>query len=69
MQPWYSFLYAYGVGGILFATPIVLAIKKGALRPAVPAERRVLIGLIVVYLAYALGQGTWTYLALQGGAS
>jgi len=64
MLDWTSFLYGYGVGGLLFATPILLAWKKGALRLDRPEGKRLLAGLLVTYLAYFTVHGLWTYLAL-----
>lgn len=65
MQHWHSFLYGYGVGGLLFALPIAVALKKGAIRADVPAERRLLVGLVVTYLAYMTTHGVWNALAIR----
>lgn len=65
MENWYSFLYCYVVGGILFSLPIVVAIRKGTLRLDIAAERRILYGLLLTYACYFGGHGLWNYLAVR----
>lgn len=47
-----SFLYLYGVGGILFLGSILLAWKRGALDLQTSGGRKVLTFLILGYAAY-----------------
>ena len=41
--PWLSWLYYYGVGGILFVWFVVLALRSGAARWSLWTDRRLLV--------------------------
>lgn len=64
MEHWYSFLYLYVVGGMLFGLAIALGIRKRVLRLERAADRRILVGMIGTYLLYFTLQGVWNILAV-----
>jgi hypothetical protein len=64
MEHWISFIYLYGIGGIIFCIPIFLGIKKGVLKLNRKTDRRILYGLLSAYWGYFAFQGVWNILAI-----
>ena len=64
MENWISFIYLYGVGGVLFFSVISWSIYKGALNPKKSSDRKLLIAIVSAYVLYFLFQGTWNYIAI-----
>jgi len=56
---WSPWLYQYGIGGLLAAFTIFLAIRSGALRLARREDRRILSALILGFAGFALVHGLW----------
>lgn len=67
MQPWYSFIYLYAVGGLLFGLAIFCGVKKRVLKLERKTDRRILYGMLGAYLFYFCIQGVWNILALMSG--
>ena len=65
MENWLSFLYLYGVGGLLFSIPILLSIKKKSLSLKKTKDRRLLGMLIFGYVFYFVLQGGWQLWAIK----
>ena len=68
-QFWLPYLYQYGVGGFFFLLAIVLAWKNGALKPHVDDDRRLLTGLILGFIGYALVHGLWILWAITSAGA
>jgi len=64
MEYWISFIYLYGVGGILFFGVIILAINKKVLLLSRKTDRWRLGALVFAYIFYFCFQGIWNYLAI-----
>ncbi|MCK5072480.1 MAG: hypothetical protein KAQ98_03580 [Bacteriovoracaceae bacterium] len=67
MQHWYSFIYLYLVGGILFGLALFLGVKKGVLRLKLKHDRAVFFCILGAYVFYFLFQGIWNIWAISGG--
>ena len=63
MSPWIPWLYHYGVGGLVFAAGVTIALRSGALRPAHRPDRRLLAVLGLGLLAFMGGHALWIALA------
>ncbi len=57
--PWLSWIYYYGVGGILFVWFVVLALRSGAARWSLWTDRRLLIVLVAGTVASAAFHAGW----------
>lgn len=62
-ENWLCWIYQYGVGGLLFAGALALAWSRRVLRPADPADRKLLATLVAGYFAFAVVHGLWIFLA------
>ncbi|MHC4994356.1 MAG: hypothetical protein ACYTGQ_04805 [Planctomycetota bacterium] len=67
MSPWISWLYQYGLGTLLFAFSLTLAIRSGALQLERPIDRRILVFLIAGLALFMITHAVWT--AMAGDAS
>lgn len=65
MEHWYSFIYLYGIGGVLFCLAITMGLKKKVLKLNRKTDRKVLICLIGAYIIYFAAQGLWNTWALS----
>jgi thiosulfate reductase cytochrome b subunit len=54
---WIPFLYLYIVGGIFFATGLIIAVKSGALNRSIPRHRQwfriMIFGFIFFFILHA----------------
>lgn len=65
VEHWYSFIYFYGLGGILFTLPILLALKKGVIDLKNAQDKLILKGIVVCYLLYFFVHGAWNIWAIN----
>jgi hypothetical protein len=63
---WTSYLYLYGVGGVLFFGAIVLGINKKVIVLGKKDDRRLLMGFFFAYFAYASFHAFWNFQAIGG---
>lgn len=63
MDIWLPFLYHYGVGGAFFVTSLFVLIRAGALRPAEPEDRGMLVAMIGGLALFIAGHALWISLA------
>lgn len=66
MEHWSSFIYLYGVGGVLFFFAIFLGLKKNVIRLNNQTDRRLLMSLLGAYLLYAGFHLVWNIFAIGG---
>lgn len=64
-EHWISFLYLYGVGGVLFFGAIFVGFTKGVLNLKYKTDKRLLIGFFIAYLGYALFHAWWNFKAIE----
>ncbi|MGI9427344.1 MAG: hypothetical protein ACR2NM_01715 [Bythopirellula sp.] len=64
-SPWLSWFYQYGIGGLVFATGIVLALRTGAVRWSLWTDRRLVLVLIAGILTAASLHAAWIVLATR----
>jgi len=64
VEHWYSYLYCYGVGGLIFATGLFLGLKNRVLKLERQRDRMILFALLGAYFYYAVVHGVWNYLAI-----
>lgn len=64
MEHWYSFIYLFGIGGLIFCIPIYLGLKKGVLKPHRFNDRGILVRVFTAYIAYFVVQGLWNIWAI-----
>ena len=64
MEYWYSFIYLYGVGGILVAIATYLGIKNRVIKLERAKDRHVLYGIVGAFALYFSLQGVWTIFAI-----
>ena len=59
---WLTFCYQYGIGGLLFFSSLMAALKGGALRPReIPSDMRLLAALLGGYAGFLLVHGAWIW--------
>ena len=58
-SPWLSWVYYYGVGGILLVTSVVLILRTGAARWSLWTDRRLLALLLIGTVASAACHAAW----------
>ena len=63
VSPWISWLYVYGVGGLVFAAGMIIALRSGALRPKHRPDRYLLAALGLGLIAFMAGHAVWIALA------
>jgi hypothetical protein len=63
VSPWISWLYVYGVGGLVFAACLVIALRAGAVRPAHRPDRLLLAALAGGLLIFMAIHAVWIALA------
>ena len=59
MGAWVPWLYHYGVGGFVFVTVVIIALRAGALRSGHRLERRLLVALCLGLVAFMAVHGVW----------
>lgn len=62
---WTSFLYLYGVGGILFFLAIALGLNKQVINLKNKTDRNLFFGFIIAYFMYAIAHGVWNLKAIE----
>ena len=65
MEHWYSFIYLYLVGGILFSLALYLGIRKGVLKLNRSQDRRMMYCIVGAFLFYFIFQGLWNIWAIK----
>ena len=63
MSPWISWLYVYGVGGLVFLACVVVALRAGAIRPSHRPDRLLLGALAGGLLVFMAIHAVWIALA------
>jgi hypothetical protein len=61
---WTSYLYLYGVGGVLFFSAIILGFKKKVITLSKKNDRQLLMGFLFAYFAYAGVHAFWNFQAI-----
>lgn len=61
---WNSFLYLYGVGGVLFFGVIILALKKNVIGFQKSQDKKLLFGFIFAFFLYAGVHALWNIAAI-----
>ena len=64
MEHWESFLYLYGVGGILFFTAIYLGLSKNVINMQNKTDRKLIIGFLIAYFMYVIIHAVWNLAAI-----
>ncbi|KPJ61054.1 MAG: hypothetical protein AMJ46_03550 [Latescibacteria bacterium DG_63] len=62
---WLSYLYQFGVGGLIFAGSLLLILKTGACDLRIKHEKTWFRALIIGYCALALAYLLWILAALH----
>jgi hypothetical protein len=63
VSPWISWLYVYGVGGLVFLACVVIALRAGAVRPGHRPDRLLLGALTAGLLIFMAIHAAWIALA------
>ncbi len=63
MNPWISWLYVYGVGGLVFLASVAVALRAGAVRPGHRPDRLLLGALAGGLLVFMAIHAAWIALA------
>ena len=61
---WSSYLYLYGVGGVLFYGVILLSLKKGVISLNKKSDKQLLFGFLMAYFLYAGAHAYWNIQAI-----
>ena len=61
---WSSYLYLYGIGGVLFFGIILFALKKGVLNLKKSQDKKLLVGFLFAYFSYAGFHAFWNFQAI-----
>lgn len=64
MEHWSSFLYLYGVGGLLFGAAVGLGIRHRVFKMERRSDRRLLTAIVGAYVFYFVAQGAWNLAAI-----
>jgi hypothetical protein len=59
VSPWIPWLYVYGVGGLVFVTFVMIALRAGAVRPGHRPDRLLLGVLAGGLLAFMTFHAVW----------
>jgi hypothetical protein len=59
VSPWISWLYVYGVGGLVFLACVVAALRAGAIRPGHRPDRLLLGALAGGLLVFMAIHAAW----------
>ena len=69
MEFWLSWLYSYGVGGILFFGTLFTLISQGAIRLNREGDRKLVFALVAGFTTFLTLHGLWLYAALPSGVA
>ncbi|MHC4219835.1 MAG: hypothetical protein ACYSU7_15445 [Planctomycetota bacterium] len=59
MSPWISWLYVYGVGGLVFLAFVVIALRAGAVRLGHRPDRILLCVVAGGLIVFMTGHAVW----------
>lgn len=62
---WESFLYLYGVGGVLFFFAIAMGLNKQVINLKNKTDKKLFFGFILAYVMYALFHALWNVKAIE----